>query len=158
MGRLCYTSEVKHVNGRLALELVVIGSETTKCNKLDEAKSKAIEQYMECMFKHKHGIPTVSKRFADVAKLSVAKMNRLMEAGEGRRVYVDYISVIQNYLIPFVGKFNVANINHQQVSAYEQWRLERIGRVMRASTVSTHNFSFSNCANWLNWLNCAFAI
>lgn len=112
---------------------------TTKCNNLDEAKSNAIEQYMECMFKHKHGIPTVSKRFVDVAKLSVAKMNRLMEAGEGRRVYVDYISVIQNYLIPFFGKFNVANINHQQVSAYEQWRLERIGRVMRASTVSTHN-------------------
>ena len=62
---------------------------TTKCNNLDEAKSKAIEQYMECMFKHKHGIPNVTKRFADVAKLSVAKMNRLMEAGVGRRVYVD---------------------------------------------------------------------
>ena len=111
---------------------------TTKCNNLDEAKSNAIEQYMECIFKHKHGIPTVSKRFVDVAKLSVTKMNRLMEAGEGRRVYVDYISVIQNYLIPFFGKYNIANINYQQVHAYEQWHREKIGRELKASTVNTH--------------------
>ena len=155
MGRLYYTSEVKHVNGRLALELVVIGSEL-QLSVTSWMRRRAM--LLSSTWNACSNTSMAFQLFVDVAKLSVVKMNRLMEAGEGRRVYVDYISVIQNYLIPFFGKFNVANINHQQVSAYEQWRLERIGRVMRASTVSTHNSSFSNCANWLNWLNCAFAI
>ena len=57
---------------------------TTKSNELDKAKDIALEQYMEHLFKHKHGIPSVSKRFADIAKLSVVEMRRKLEAGEGR--------------------------------------------------------------------------
>ena len=118
---------------------------TTKSNDLENAKDVALEHYMECMFKHRHGIPAVSKRFADIAKLSVAEMRRKLDAGEGRRVYVDYISVIHNYLIPFFGKFNVANINYKQVHAYEQWRREKFGRELKASTVNTHNSRLKSC-------------
>ena len=112
---------------------------TTKCLDLDEAKDVALEQYMEHLFKHKHGIPSVSKRFADIAKLSVAEMRRKLEAGEGKKIFVDYIAVTENYLIPFFGKFNIANIGYKQVHAYEQWRREKFGRELKASTVNTHN-------------------
>ena len=44
-----------------------------------------------------------------------------METGEGLKIYSAYIAVTQNYLIPFFGKYNIANINYQQLSAYEQW-------------------------------------
>ncbi len=112
---------------------------TTKCIDLDKAKDIALEQYMEHLFKHKHGIPSVSKRFADIAKLSVAEMRRKLEAGEGRKIFVDYVAVTENYLIPFFGKFNIANIGYKQVHAYEEWRREKFGRELKASTVNTHN-------------------
>ena len=112
---------------------------TTKCIDLDKAKDIALEQYMEHLFKHKHGIPSVSKRFADIAKLSVAEMRRKLEAGEGKKIFVDYVAVTENYLIPFFGKFNIANIGYKQVHAYEQWRREKFGRELKASTVNTHN-------------------
>ena len=112
---------------------------TTKSNELDKAKDIALEQYMEHLFKHKHGIPSVSKRFADIARLSVVEMRRKLEAGEGRKIFVDYVAVTENYLIPFFGKFNIANIVYKQVHAYEQWRREKFGRELKASTVNTHN-------------------
>ena len=112
---------------------------TTKCIDLDKAKDIALEQYMEHLFKHKHGIPSVSKRFADIAKLSVAEMRRQLEADEGKKIFVDYVAVTENYLIPFFGKFNIANIGYKQVHAYEQWRREKFGRELKASTVNTHN-------------------
>ena len=111
---------------------------TTKCLDLDEAKEVALEQYMEHLFKHKHSIPAVSKRFADIARLSIEEMRRQLEACEGRKIYSAYIAVTENYLIPFFGKYNIANINYQQVSAYEEWRKQKFGRELKASTVNTH--------------------
>ena len=111
---------------------------TTKCLDLDEAQDVALEQYMEHLFKHKHSIPSVSKRFADIARLSIEEMKRQLEACEGRKIYSAYIAVTQNYLIPFFGKYNIANINYQQVSAYEEWRKQKFGRELKASTVNTH--------------------
>ena len=87
-----------------------VTSVTTKNNGLEKAKDTALEQYMECMFKHKHGIPAVSKSFRDIARLCVADMQRMLEAGEGRSVYASYIAVTDNYLIPFLGSYSIANI------------------------------------------------
>ena len=112
---------------------------TTKSNDLENAKDTALEHYMECMFKHKHGIPAVTKRFRDIARLCVADMRRMLEAGEGRSVYASYIAVTENYLIPFFGSYSIANIGYQQIRAYEEWRREKFGRELKASTVNTHN-------------------
>ena len=118
---------------------------TTKSLNLENAKDVALEHYMEHLFKQKHGIPSVSKRFADIAKLSVAEMRRKLEAGEGKKIFVDYVAVTENYLIPFFGKFNIANIGYKQVHAYEQWRREKFGRELKASTVNTHNSRLKSC-------------
>ena len=76
---------------------------TTKCMDLNEAKDVALEEYMDHLFKQKHSIPSVSKRFADIARLSIEEMRRQMETGEGLKIYSAYIAVTQNYLIPFFG-------------------------------------------------------
>ncbi len=111
---------------------------TTKCLDLDDAKDVALEQYMEHLFKHKHCIPSVSIRLADIARLSMAEMRRQLEACEGWKIYSAYIAVTENYLNPFFGKYNIANINYQQVKAYEEWRKEKFDRELKASTVNTH--------------------
>ena len=65
--------------------------------------------------------------------------------GGGRKIYVDYVAVTQNYLIPFFGKFNIANIGYNQIRAYEEWRSDRFGRELKASTVNTHNSRLKLC-------------
>jgi len=77
--------------------------------------------------------------------LSVAEMRRKLEADEGKKIFVDYVAVTENYLIPFFGKFNIANIGYKQVHAYEQWRREKFGRELKASTVNTHNSRLKSC-------------
>ena len=48
-----------------------------------------------------------------------------LDAGNGKSIYEDYIRVINNYLIPFFGKYDVANVNVKLLKEYEAWRDER---------------------------------
>ena len=70
---------------------------------LDEAKQAASDSYLEYKFRQKSGVPVVSKRFSDVAKLCITEMNKQLESGVGKKVYRDYVIVLEKYLIPFFG-------------------------------------------------------
>ena len=50
---------------------------------LKDAKEAARELYTDARYRVKHGIPAQSKRFKDVAKLAVDRMEKAMAAGEG---------------------------------------------------------------------------
>ena len=50
---------------------------------LDEAKQAASDSYLEYKFRQKNGVPVVSKRFSDVAKLCITEMNKQLESGVG---------------------------------------------------------------------------
>jgi len=54
---------------------------------LDEAKQTASDSYLEYKFRQKNGVPVVSKRFSDVAKLCITEMNKQLESGVGKKVY-----------------------------------------------------------------------
>ena len=112
---------------------------STKTNDLDDAKEAARELYMDARYRVKHGIPAQSKRFKDVARLAVDRMEKAMAAGEGRRVYRDYVQAINNYLIPFFGTHHVDNITYPLIQAFAAWRVEKIGREPKASTINTYN-------------------
>ena len=85
---------------------------TTKEKNLKDAKEVARELYIDARYRVKHGIPAQSKRFKDVAKLAVDRMEKAMSAGEGKRVYRDYVQAINNYLIPFLGNHHVDHITY----------------------------------------------
>lgn len=112
---------------------------TTKCRQLADAKERAKELYMEFRFKAKHDLPIVSKRFDAVARLTVTDMQKQLEAGTGRKVYRDYITATETYLIPFFGAKFVNNISHVELREYSVWRAARMGREPKASTITTHN-------------------
>ena len=112
---------------------------TTKTKDLDEAKEAARELYMDARYRVKHGIPAQSKRFKDVARLAVDRMEKAMAAGEGRRVYRDYVQAINNYLIPFFGTHHVDHITYPLIQAFAAWRVEKMGREPKASTINTYN-------------------
>ena len=112
---------------------------TTKEKNLKDAKEVARELYTDARYRVKHGIPAQSKRFKDVAKLAVDRMEKAMAAGEGRRVYRDYVQAINNYLIPFFGTHHVDNITYPLIQAFAAWRVEKMGKEPKASTINTYN-------------------
>jgi integrase len=106
---------------------------------LEEAKTVARDQYLDYKFRAKHDLPVVTKRFEDVAQLSIADMQRQLDGGAGRKVFKDYIKVIESYFIPFFGKIFITNIDHQKIQEFNAWRVAKIGHDPKASTLNTHN-------------------
>ena len=81
---------------------------TTKCRQLSEAKTKARELYLEYKVRQKNGLPVVSKRFADVAAVCIAEMDKQLEASAGKKSFRDYKIVLERYLIPYFGVSDVS--------------------------------------------------
>ena len=86
-------------------------------------------------------MPVVSKRFADVAKLCIAEMNKQLESGVGKKVYADYIVCIERYLIPYFGAQYVTSIDYEKVQSFYEWRRAKMGREPKASRLNTQNSS-----------------
>ena len=80
---------------------------------LDEAKQTASDSYLEYKFRQNNGVPVVLKRFPDVAKLCIAEMNKQLESGVGKKVYRDYVIVLEKNLIPFFVKMHVTSISYE---------------------------------------------
>ena len=111
---------------------------TTKEKNLKDAREVARKLYTDARYRVKHGIPAQSKRFKDVAKLAVDRMEKAMEAGEGRRVYRDYVQAKQ---LPH-SVFRHSSRRPHHVPAYSSVRVmayRENGKEPKASTINTYN-------------------
>jgi integrase len=106
---------------------------------LAKAKEYARDAFLEYKFRHKNDLPIVTKKFSDVAKLTIADMRKQLDAGLGRKVFADYIVCIERYLIPFFGAQFVTSIDYQKIQDFYEWRRAKMGREPKASTLNTHN-------------------
>jgi integrase len=113
--------------------------ESTKEKELKEAQQVAEEIYLRAKFRQSENLPIVSKRFDAVARLARDKMKAQLANDEGKKVYKDYVRVIDNYLIDFFGSYNITSISYELLHKYAIWRDEKIGNKAKASTISTHN-------------------
>jgi integrase len=112
---------------------------TTKCKQLDDAKKRARELYVEYQVRQKNGLPVVSKRFADVARIVIADMDQQLAAGVGKASWRDYKIVLEKYLIPYFGDRFVTSITYEELQRFAKWREGKMGHEPRASTLNTHN-------------------
>ena len=112
---------------------------STGKRELAEAKEYARDAFLEYKFRHKNDLPVVTKKFSDVAKLSIVDMRKQLDAGLGRKVFADYIVCIERYLIPFFGAQFVTSIDYQKIQDFYEWRRAKMGREPKASTLNTHN-------------------
>ena len=78
---------------------------------------------LEYKFRHKNDLPVVTKKFSDVARLTIADMRKQLDASLGRKVYEDYIVCIERYLIPVLWR-TVCDLN----------RLPKNPRLLRVAT------------------------
>jgi integrase len=112
---------------------------STKERKLNLAKVKAKELMITAEIRKRENLPVITRRFRDVAKLAVQRMQDKLKNGDGKVSYNDYIRVINEYLIPILGNRLITNIDHAALDELDEERTKLMGKAPTASTMMTQN-------------------
>ncbi|MFC1779111.1 tyrosine-type recombinase/integrase [Thermodesulfobacteriota bacterium] len=110
----------------------------------NEQDIKAAEQVahrllIEAEIRKKSNLPVVTRRFKDVAKLTIKRLETDMSSGNGKAIYKDYIRVIRDYLIPILGKRNIDKIDHTALDDLDAQRIVMMEKKPSQSTLLTQN-------------------
>ena len=73
---------------------------STNERELKRAKEVAKKLLITAEIRKEQNMSVVTRRFKDVAKLAIAKMEQRLKEGTGKSAYKDYIPIINLYLIP----------------------------------------------------------
>jgi hypothetical protein len=97
-------------------------SKTTKERDLEKAIERAKRLLFEAQLRNESNIPIVTKKFRDIARLAKQQMldelaNPKMKAPVS---FNQYVKIIDDYLIPFVGNKNIDCINYDELDAYQE--------------------------------------
>ena len=120
---------------------------TTKEYDLDKARTKAKELMIEAEIRRRSNLPVVTRRFKDIAKLAVERMQQERKAGTGKVIYLDYIIVIERYLIPFFGNRMITSIDYAVLDEFDDWRIDHMRKPPTQSTLMTHNAALNRVFN-----------
>jgi len=130
---------------------------TTGERDLATAIEKAKRLYIEAQVRKKNNITPITRQLKDVAKLVVAKMKKDIDNGNGKEIYRDYITAIERYYIPILGKYNVDSIDYQALEHFERQRMKKMGNKQPThSTQLTHNAALNKIfdeAEYRGYLN-----
>jgi integrase len=88
----------------------------------------------------KRGYPVVSKKFKAVAEVVLKNLEVKVAADKTKRgSNNDYISALNNYLIPFFGPYNIDCITQKVFADFCEWRRLLVGRELSHSAQLNHN-------------------
>ncbi len=117
---------------------------TTKTDDKNEATEEALKLYYGAEERAKNNLPQSTRKFRNVAKYAVDRMQTELDGSSGKQIYKDYIRVIDNYLIPFFGKYDVSRINVKLLNDYALWRDAKMGEEIQARKKNASQFSNLN--------------
>jgi integrase len=132
---------------------------STKERDLKRAKEAAKKLYLTAEIRKEQNMPVLTRRFKDVAKLAVAKMQQRLKEGTGKVAFNDYIPIINAYLIPAFGNRLITNIDKAALEHLDKERIKRMRKEPTHSTMLSHNaalnavFDEAVARNFLNDLN-----
>ena len=132
---------------------------STKEHKLKEAKEVAKELRLTAEIRRRDNLPIITRKFRDVAKHAVQRMEQKIAIGEGKVSYKDYIRIINDYLIPILGNRLITNIDSVALDYLDAERIRIMQRAPSNSTLLSHNaalnmvFDEGVLRNFLNDLN-----
>ena len=112
---------------------------TTKTDDLEAAKEVALRLYYEVDARIQNKLPATTRKFKDVARHAIHRMEAEFEQGVGKQAYKDYIQVLNKWLIPYFGGTDIAKLDLAAVTAFDAWRTEQNGKVPAQSTINNHN-------------------
>ena len=116
---------------------------STRKSVLDQAKRVAMDLHDEARYRERLGLAPAHKSFKDIAMVTIEDMQRDLAAGTGKKIYVDYCSVIERYFIPYFGDKYLQNLKHKDIADFEAWRNHRMARTPKSSTLMTFASAFS---------------
>ena len=76
---------------------------TTKTDDLEAAKEVALRLYYEVDARIQNKLPATTRKFGDVAKHAIARMETEIREGVGKQAYRDYTQALNKWLIPYFG-------------------------------------------------------
>jgi integrase len=132
---------------------------STKERKLKEAKEVAKELRLTAEIRRRDNLPVITRKFRDVAKLAVQRMEQKNKVGDGKVSYKDYIRIINDYLIPILGNRLITNIDSVALDYLDAERIRLMQRAPSNSTLLSQNaalnlvFDEGVLRNFLNDLN-----
>jgi integrase len=74
-----------------------------------------------------------------VANAVVRKLKLEIAQGNGKAIYKDYITAIEKYFIPVLGKYAVNNIDYKALEVLEKARIKKMLKLPTRSTLLNHN-------------------
>jgi integrase len=112
---------------------------STKERKLKDAKEIAKELRLTAEIRRRDNLPVITRKFRDVAKLAVQRMEQKIANGDGKVSYKDYIRIITDYLIPILGNRLITNIDQAALDHLEAERILMMGKAPSKSTLLSQN-------------------
>jgi integrase len=112
---------------------------TTKTEDIEIAKEVALRLYYEVDARIQNKLPATTRKFGDVAKHAIARMETEIREGVGKQAYRDYVQALNKWLIPYFGTTDIAKLDLAAVTAFDAWRTAQNGRVPAQSTINNHN-------------------
>ena len=112
---------------------------STKEQDFKAAEQVAHDQLLEAEFRKKNNLPVATRKFRDVARLAIKRLEDEMNNGNGKAIYKDYIRVIRQYFIPILGKRNIGNIDYKVLDEFDAQRIVMMGKMPSKSTLLTQN-------------------
>ena len=109
---------------------------STKTLDLETAREAALRLYYEVDARIQNKLPATTRKFADVAKYAINRMQSELREGVGKQAYSDYIQTLNKWLIPYFGKTDTAKIDLAAVTRFDAWRTAQSGRVPAQSTIT----------------------
>lgn len=120
---------------------------STNTEDLSLAQTQAISIYETVKIKIGSGLAVTTKTFKQVALDEIANMAQATHNKTGKRTYRDYAFVINKYLIPFFGQYEVGKITVEMLADFESWRTSEMGKIPMASTKRNHASAYIRVIN-----------
>jgi integrase len=112
---------------------------STKEREFAKAQEKAQRLMIEAEIRKRSNIPVVTRRFRDVAKLAVKRLEDKIASNQAKVSYSDYKRIIEDYLIPALGGRLITSIDAAALDHLDADRIARMGREPSNSTLLSHN-------------------
>ena len=120
-----------------------IKDEWIRCSTNEYTVESAIQSanmiLIEAHVRDKLNIAPVSKKFKDVAKLAIQRLESEMQTTDSKTKYIEYAKLIRSYQIPVLAQIPIEQIKLKELEALEKFRIKRMGKVPKRSTILNHN-------------------
>jgi integrase len=112
---------------------------STNERELAKAKKKAHDILVKANVKKELNIAPITRKLKDIATVVVKQLEKDIKNKTAKPIYKDYISILNNYIIPILGKYNVNNISREALDEYEKKLAKKMRKPATYSTQLTHN-------------------